>query len=263
MKREKQAARGVSGAVASAPARVGTSGWVYAHWRERFYPRGLPQARWLEHYAERFDTVELNASFYRLPNEAAVAGWARRAPEGFLFACKANRMITHRKRLADCEEWLELFLSRVRLLGPKLGPMLYQLPPGLHRDLERLERFAALLPPEPPAVFEFRHKSWFAEEAREFLAARGLSFCVHDMPGLETPRWATGSTVYARFHGPVRRYAGSYPDAVLAEWAAWLAEQVRDGRRVFAYFNNDAEGHAVRNAQTLRRMLREELGGAG
>ncbi len=236
--------------------RVGTSGWYYDHWRETFYPPDLPKSRWLEYYAEHFNTVEINNTFYHLPKEQTLQHWRQIAPKGFLYAVKASRYITHIKKLSDAAEPLELFFERVRLLKGTLGPVLYQLPPSLHKDLGRLEAFVGLLPRKPRAIFEFRHQSWYEDNTFELLDKLGVGFCVHDMPGNESPRIVTGDIVYVRFHGTSGRYAGDYPESQLRDWAMWLKSQAQNARAIYAYFNNDAHGHAVKNAKQLREELR-------
>lgn len=236
--------------------RIGTSGWYYDHWKEKFYPAGLSKSKWLEYYAERFDTVEINNSFYHLPKEQTLKRWNDIAPDGFLYAVKANRYITHIKRLKDAAEPLDRFLDRVRLLGNKLGPVLYQLPPSLHKDLDLLRGFVKLLPNKPPAVFEFRHESWYSDDTFELLTEANATFCIHDMPGKESPRIVTAGHIYVRLHGTTGRYAGSYPEAALQSWAHWLKQQARDAHRIHAYFNNDIHCHAINNARQLRELLR-------
>src|SRR3954471_1533546 len=167
--------------------RIACSGWNYRHWRERFYPKGLPQSRWFAFYAEQFDTVEINNSFYRLPKAETFDAWRAQAPPGFRYAVKANRFLTQAKKLKDCAEPLERFLTPTRRLGETLGPILYQLPPRFRVNPERLRDFIALLPRDLAHVFEFRDKSWLSEEILALLDEAGVSFCAHDMPGLETP----------------------------------------------------------------------------
>ena len=237
--------------------RIGTSGWYYEHWKERFYPAGSSKSKWLEYYAERFDTVEINNSFYHLPKEQTLKRWNDIAPEGFLYAVKANRYITHIKRLKDAAEPLERFFERIRLLGNKLGPVLYQLPPSLHKDLDLLGGFVKLLPKSPPAVFEFRHESWYSDDVFALLAEANATLCIHDMPGKESPRVVTAGTIYIRFHGTTGRYAGSYPEPALQNWANWLKQQTRDARSIYAYFNNDIHAHAINNAKCLRELVRQ------
>jgi uncharacterized protein YecE (DUF72 family) len=235
--------------------RVGTSGWYYDHWKETFYPPDLPKSRWLEHYAEYFDTVEINNTFYHLPKEKTLQRWHKVAPKGFLYAVKASRYITHIKKLNDASEPLERFFERVKLLKNSLGPVLYQLPPSLHKDIARLEAFIGLLPKKPPAVFEFRHESWYSNDTFDLLNKLGVGFCIHDMPGNESPRVVTSDIVYLRFHGTSGRYAGSYPKSQLHDWAEWIKDHAQNARAIYAYFNNDAHGHAIKNAKTLRMLV--------
>ena len=236
---------------------VGCSGWVYKHWRGLLYPEGLPQKRWFERYAEEFDTVEINASFYRLPLATTFEGWREKAPEGFHYAVKVNRFITHMKKLIDCEEETNRFIELARPLGEKLGPLLYQLPPSLHKNLERLDAFLARLPNDLEHVVEFRHRSWYDEEVLALLDRHGVGFVAHDMRGLVTPRWASGRTAYVRFHGSGGRYSGRYSDEVLLGWTDWCLKQVRSGKSCWCYFNNDMHGHAIEDARTLKSMVRQ------
>ena len=238
--------------------RVGCSGWQYRHWRAAFYPAGLPVAAWFDHYASVFDTVEINNSFYRLPERETFAAWRRRAPADFLFAVKASRFLTHMKKLKDPEEPLDRFFTRVGALGRRLGPVLYQLPPGWKLDRARLEHFLHALPAGVRHVMEFRDPSWYAADVRRLLERHRVAMCLHDMPGSATGRDRVGPFVYVRFHGASGTYSGSYPDARLQGWAGWLQEQRAGGVDVFAYFNNDVGGHAPRNALTLRGLMLEE-----
>lgn len=237
---------------------IGTSGWHYKHWRGDFYPSRLPAARWFEQYAQVFDTVELNASFYRQPKPAAWDLWRGEAPPGFLFAVKASRYITHIKRLAVERDSLDLLFGGARRLGEHLGPILYQLPPTFRRDPEnarRLERFLELLPAGLTHVFEFRDRSWFSGPTFEVLDAHGAGFCAFHMPGLEAPLRVTGGVLYMRFHGAGQQYSGDYGEDALRDWAARLATAARDAPDAFVYFNNDIGGHAPRNALRLRELL--------
>jgi len=235
--------------------RVGCSGWQYKHWRGNFYPADLPLKSWFEHYASVFDTVEINNSFYRLPEASTFAAWSARAPRGFLFAVKASRFLTHMKKLKEPEDPLDRFFRRARSLGRHLGPVLYQLPPGWKLDLGRLEYFLMSLPRDVAQVIEFRDTTWYAPEVYALLERHRVSLCLHDMPGSATGRLRVGPCVYVRFHGASGRYNGSYPDDRLADWAQWLEEQARTGIDVYAYFNNDVGGHAPRNALVLRRHM--------
>jgi uncharacterized protein YecE (DUF72 family) len=237
--------------------RVGTSGWVYQGWRGVFYPEDLPQSRWFAHYAQSFDTTEINYSFYRLPSEAAVGHWRQQAPAGFSYSIKANRFLTHVRRLKDLGESLEKFLSRVSRLDGTLGPILWQLPPKFPPDPVRLEAFAGLLPAGITHAFEFRDRRWFVPSVREVLERSNLSFCIFDMPDFTCPLWVTSETVYLRFHGSQVIYGSLYGVEGLEKWADHIQRWCADGRNVFAYFNNDALGYAVEDARTLKRLLGE------
>jgi uncharacterized protein YecE (DUF72 family) len=234
--------------------RVGCSGWQYKHWRGDFYPADQPASRWLSLYVRTFDTVELNNSFYRLPEGATFRNWRERTPDGFLFAVKASRFLTHLKKLKDPDEPIARFFDRARELGPKLGPVLYQLPPRWPVDIGRLEAFLAALPRGPRHVMEFREPSWYAPDVLARLEASGVALCLHDMSGSASPRVRVGPFVYVRFHGTTR-YGGAYGDDDLESWSAWLHGEHAAGRDVFCYFNNDIGGHAPRNAVTLRRLM--------
>ena len=240
---------------ANVRARVGCSGWQYRHWKGNFYPAELPQARWFEHYATVFDTVEINNSFYRLPEATTFAKWAAAAPRGFEFAVKASRFLTHMKKLKDPEEPIDRFFTRAGSLGRHLGPVLYQLPPGWKLDRARLEHFLQALPDTAGHVIEFRDPTWYTDEVYALLERHRVSLCLHDMPGSATGRIRIGPSIYVRFHGASGRYDGSYPDRRLGDWAEWLDGHLRRGVAVHAYFNNDIGGHAPRNAVVLRRLL--------
>jgi uncharacterized protein YecE (DUF72 family) len=238
-------------------ARVGCSGWEYKHWRGGFYPADLPRTRWFEHYAAAFDTVEINNTFYRLPEERTFAAWAERAPAGFVYAVKASRFLTHMKKLKSPEEPLDRLFTRMRPLAGRLGPVLYQLPPGWPIDLRRLEHFLQALPQGVRHVVEFRNSSWYADEVMGLLERYSVALCVHDMQGSATGRQRVGPFIYVRFHGATAHYGGGYSDDRLAGWAEWLGSQRAAGLDVYAYFNNDIGGHAPRNAGTLRTLMGE------
>lgn len=242
------------------PIRIGCSGWNYRHWRGAFYPEKLPVKRWFDFYAEHFGTVEINNSFYRLPGAETFAKWRDQAPPGFCYAVKANRYLTQAKKLRDCAEPVARMMAPVRHLAPALGPILYQLPPSLGLDLDRLGAFIALLPGDLTHVFEFRHRSWHVDATLALLDRHGIGFVAHDFPNLVSPRAATGPLAYVRFHGASGKYRGRYSDAALLGWADWMMEQARAGRPVWAYFNNDTEAAAIHDAQTLKAMVRQALG---
>jgi len=215
----------------------------------------MPQRLWFQRYSEEFDTVEINNSFYRLPKPETFDKWREQAPPGFCYAVKANRFITQAKKLKDCEEPLERMMAAVRHLGDRLGPMLYQLPPSMKINLDRLESFLKILPRDVTNVFEFREKSWYEPETYALLDRYGASFCAHDMPGSASERIAVGPIVYVRFHGGVGKYWGRYSDEGLLRWTDWIIEQSRQGRSAWCYFNNDIHGHAIYDARTLKSMI--------
>ena len=238
-------------------ARVGCSGWQYKHWRGDFYPAEVPQSQWLEYYAANFDTVEVNNSFYRLPERTTFATWARRAPHRFEFAVKASRFLTHMKKLKDPEEPIARLFTRMTALGSHLGPVLYQLPPGWTVDVARFRRFVESLPDAARHVVEFRDPSWYDHAIRQLMEEHNVALCLHDMPGSATGKDPSGPFTYVRFHGADAKYGGGYSDARLRGWADWLNARRDEGRDVYAYFNNDIGGHAPRDAVTLRRVLEE------
>jgi len=235
--------------------RIGTSGWNYASWRETFYPPGLPARRWLEHYATVFDTVEINATFYRLAKPPAVANWVQQTPPEFVFAAKSSRFLTHMKRLTDMDRGLGRYYDSIEPLAesPKLGPVLWQLPDNFKRDDDRLAFALEHLPPGRHA-FELRHPSWFAEPVYELLRAHGAAFVIHDSKRRDpTPEVLTTDWTYLRFHHGRRGRRGNYSETELREWAAKVRGLTVD---VYAYFNNDWETFAPPNALRLRALVR-------
>ena len=235
--------------------RIGTSGWEYRHWAGRFYPRHVPREQWLEFYAGRFDTVELNNSFYRLPEAATFEAWARRVPDGFTFALKASRYLTHLRRLREPQEPLERLWTRARHLGGNRGPMLYQLPPRWRPNHQRLVEFLRSVPGGEPQAVEVRDRRWYGSRLSASLEDARVGLCLHDMAG-STPRpTRVGPLVYVRFHGSGARYGGRYSSQRLTAWAERMATWAREGWPVWAYFNNDIDGYAVRDADRLRSML--------
>jgi uncharacterized protein YecE (DUF72 family) len=243
-------------AVGVKPVHIGCSGWNYRDWRERFYPKGLPARRWLEHYAEHFDTVEVNNTFYRLPSKTAVAGWVEQTPEHFVIALKASRYLTHMKRLTDMDRGVKRFYERIEPLveSPKLGPLLWQLPGNFRRDDDRLASALDELPPGRHC-FEFRHPSWFVPEVYGLLRDHGAALVIGDDP--ERPfqtHEMTSDWTFVRFHRGSRGRGGNYSDAELDTWKRRIAGW-RQRVEVFAYFNNDWNAYAVRNALKLKAGL--------
>jgi uncharacterized protein YecE (DUF72 family) len=237
--------------------RVGCSGWNYASWKQELY-EGRPPRLWLEHYARHFDTVEVNNTFYRLPNRDAVANWERTTPPDFLFTIKASRYLTHIRRLRDLDDGLRRFYERLEpLLGtPKMGPLLWQLPPTFKRDDERLASALERLPRHERHAVEFRHPSWFADDVYTLLRAHGAALVIGDRPEVKEFQayvFTAGWTI-VRFHYGSRGRRGNYSEAELREWARRLAGWSTDVE-ILAYFNNDWEFFAVRNALRLKKLL--------
>ena len=236
-------------------ARIGTSGWSYDHWDAIFYPEHMPDGERLAFYASRFSTVEIDATFYRLPTEAAVARWAATVPDDFRFAVKGSRLITHYRRLVGVNEALSAFMQRVSLLGEKLAVVLWQLPPTMQCDLGVLGEFLARLPSGAVRhAVEFRHESWLADPTFELLRERGVAVVHVSSDAIRTDLTPTADFVYARFHGTAT-YHGAYERPTLEAWRRFIGEQLAEGRDCYAYFNNDAEGHAPADAARLVGML--------
>lgn len=239
-----------------AKIRIGTSGWSYRHWRGPFYPPDVPQREWLARYARRFRTVEINTSFYRLPREETLAAWKDAVPGDFLFAAKASRFVTHRKKLKDPADTVPPFLDRMEMLAEKMGPILFQLPPGWGFDPGRLESFLAALRAGRRYAFELRDPAWMNERAFDILARHGAAFCIYELGGRLSPKEVTADFVYVRLHGPGGPYRGSYGVGTLAGWAGAFSSWAAGGRDVFCYFDNDEKGYAAENAHRLDEMIR-------
>lgn len=235
---------------------IGTSGWHYDHWKGKFYPYDIPQSEWLLFYSQTFSTVEVNNSFYTLPSEKAFIGWMERSPCEFTFSLKANRFITHVKRLRNVDEAIARFVERAQLLEGKLGCILYQLPANIHRNDSLLEDFLKLLPTELQHVIEFREESWFVDSVVNLLRNYNVGFCIYDGFHIATPMVVTAEFAYIRFHGSGMLYGGCYSDDYLSEWAKRIREL--NVNKVYIYFNNDAQGFAVRNASTMKHLLEVE-----
>ena len=246
--------------------RLGCSGWQYRHWRGTFYPAEMPQNRWFAYYATRFDTVEINNSFYRLPAAETFTKWAEQAPPGFVYAVKASRFLTHMKKLKDPSDPLARFFDHARHLGSHLGPVLYQLPPRWPLNLDRLEVFLRTLDgmrsqlgARSRHVVEFREPSWYDTKVYRLLERYRTALCLHDMEGSSTRKVVVGPFVYVRFHSGESRYGGAYDDRRLEQWSEWLTRRAESGLDVYAYFNNDQDGHAPRDAVRLRTRIVQQL----
>jgi uncharacterized protein YecE (DUF72 family) len=231
------------------PLLIGTSGWHYQHWKSGFYPSGLPPRRWLGYYAERFDTVELNNAFYRLPSREAFEKWSAELPDGFVVSVKASRYLTHIRRLREPKEPVQLLVERAAGLGPKLGPFLLQLPPNLKADPDALDETLRAFPAHARVAVEMRNTTWFSDGCRKILERHGAAMCLADGGPVATPVWRTADWSYIRFHRGRASPESCYGDLALRGWAGKLAAHWEAGETVFAYFNNDAHGCAPRDAR--------------
>ncbi len=247
----------------SGDVRIGTSGWHYRHWLGPFYPDGLPTDAMLAYYAGRYRTVEVNYTFYHLPDVGAVAAWHDAVGKGFTFAVKASRYLTHLKKLKDPEQPIEMLFERLAPLREKLGPILFQLPPRWHRNTERLAGLLSALPPGRRYAFEFRDPTWFAPEVYGLLSAHGAALCLYDRFGERSPLERTADFVYLRMHGPGGGMGRPYDDRELAAWAGAIGDWLSHGVDVYVYFNNDPLGHAPHDAARLAEMLEAVRAAAG
>jgi uncharacterized protein YecE (DUF72 family) len=245
--------------LATPQLRIGCSGWNYKSWRGRFYPADLPASKWLAFYAAVFDTVEVNNTFYRLPDISTFDAWRRQSPPGFLMAIKASRFLTHLKKLKDPEEPIARLFDEAKGLKQVLGPILYQLPGNFPLNLERFDTFLAALPRRRQHVIEFRHTSWYVRDVYELMERRGVALCLHDKAGSEITEPFVGPFVYVRFHGTSGHYTGSYDAKTLSAWADRLVAKWQAGQDVYAYFNNDPDAVATMNARTLQQMCRARV----
>lgn len=240
---------------------VGTSGYNYRHWGDGlFYPHKMSQKEWLEYYARNFRSVELNVTFYRLPQKKTFESWYKKTDREFVFAIKGSRYITHMKKLNDCKEPLTAFFQNAKGLKEKLGIILWQLPSSYHLNRKRIVDFCRLLREDKEAkkhryAFEFRHESWFCPEVYDVLREYDISLCI-----AHSSRWICNETItanyiYLRFHGGGALYGSNYSDDELKEWAFKVKQWLNDGKDIYAYFNNDAQGYAVFNALEFRELL--------
>jgi len=235
---------------------IGTSGWTYDGWRGPFYPRDVAKKNWLASYARQFPTAEINGSFYRTPSLEAVRGWRDQTPREFLFAWKASKFITHWKRLTEsCENSIALMETRLKVLSPKVGAVLFQLPPQFPKNRERLASFLQILPRRHRYAFEFRHKSWYDNDVIDLLREHDVALCFSDHHDAPSPWEITARHVYVRGHGPTGRYKNHYPETTLRRWAREIAKWKRQGRTVFVYFDNDQKSAAPRDAWRLAEIL--------
>jgi uncharacterized protein YecE (DUF72 family) len=238
--------------------RTGTSGWSYAHWKGPFYPSALPSDQMLEYYAQHFRSVEINSSFYRLPEKKTLQHWYDSTPDDFLFTAKASRYITHMKKLKAPLQSVPAFLNRISLLKDKLGPVLFQLPPRWRFNSVRFAGFLDSLDDRFRYAFEFRDHSWLNGEAFELLARHNAAFCIYELEGFSTPELSTADFIYVRLHGPDGAYQGSYTHKTLSARAATFMEWALQGKQVYCYFDNDQLGYAAENAGRLQKILSQK-----
>jgi len=234
---------------------IGTSGWHYEHWQDVFYPPGVSKREWLKFYAQIFHTVEINSTFYHIPKEKTLGNWYSHSPDDFIFSIKANKLITHIKKLKDIDEPLEEFLLRTRGLKGKLGAILFQLPPSLSLDLGRLREFATLIPKDLHAAVEFRDLTWHTDETCRILTEKNIAFCIFELAGKQSPLVTTADFVYIRLHGPAGAYQGDYSDEALQKWAERIIQWENKGKEVYFYFDNDEKGYAPKNATRLIELI--------
>lgn len=238
-----------------AHVRIGTSGWHYQHWRGPYYPPSVPPRAMFDYYARDFETVEINNSFYRLPSSATFETWSKAAPAGFCFAVKGSRYLTHLKRLLDPQPAVDRLMEAAGGLGDKLGPILFQLPPNWHCNIQRLEAFLDTLPSDIRYSIEFRDHTWHNREIFGLLRKHNVAFCLYELAGFVAPYKVTADFVYVRLHGPGNKYQGDYSKPRLQSWARRIRRWMRRGLDVYLYFDNDQAGYAVKNARDLKRIL--------
>jgi uncharacterized protein YecE (DUF72 family) len=234
---------------------IGTSGWHYGHWKGNFYPETLTASAMLSWYSRQFSTVEINNSFYRLPTPAATQNWVEQTPEGFCFAVKGSRFITHNRKLLRPEEPLARMSTITELFGPKLGPILFQLPPSWKVNQQRLAEFLQALPKNRKWVFEFRNPTWYSSSVLQTLRESNVALCISDLAGKLSPIEVTADFVYVRLHGPGKAYQGDYSKASLRTWAKRIEQWRASACAVYFYFDNDQVGFAAKNALELKKLV--------
>lgn len=233
---------------------VGTSGWQYPHWRRVFYPERLPQREWLAYFAERFQTVEVNNTFYSLPEKSVFEHWSQKTPSDFVFALKMSRYLTHMKRLHDPREPVHRFMERANVLGAKRGPILIQLPPNMKADPERLEETLGVFDRSVRLAIEFRNDTWYSAETNGVLERHHAALCLADSPRRKQPLWRTSDWGFVRFHEGTGIHAPGYQRASLKQWVERISEMWGAGSDVYVYFNNDFAGYAIKDAVTFAEL---------
>ncbi len=234
---------------------IGTSGWSYEHWRGPFYPKNIKTGTYFDFYSSRFDTVEINNSFYQLPEKETLEKWKHQAPDDFIFSVKASRYITHMKKLKDPREAVKKFFERIKTLNGKQGPILFQLPPKWKANAGRLDAFLSQLPNGYRYTFEFRDPDWFSRDVYQVLEKHNAALCIYGMGDYDSPRETTADFVYVRLHGPEGNYKGQYSIETLSGWAGAFYSWMLSGKDIFCYFDNDDRGFAATDALKLKDML--------
>lgn len=237
---------------------IGTSGWHYKHWMGTFYPEGMKSSEFMDYYLKFFRTVEVNNSFYRLPSVSTFSQWNASVPDDFMYAVKASRYITHMKKLKEPKEHFTNFIENARALEEKLGPILFQLPPGWKYNEERLIAFLEVLPNHYRYTMEFRNPSWYNDRVYALLEEKNIAFCIYEIDYHMSPIWVTADFVYVRLHGPEGKYAGSYSDSALQWWVNQCLDWRKTGKDVFFYFDNDQLGYAAFNAKRMIELVGEK-----
>ncbi|MDZ7798788.1 MAG: DUF72 domain-containing protein [Patescibacteria group bacterium] len=233
---------------------IGTSGWNYKHWQKAWYPEKIKTNNFLNYYADHFQTVEVNNTFYNLPSKKVIKSWRKKVPKEFIFSVKASRYITHMKKLKNPKESLKRFFSRVNLLNNNLGPILFQLPPNWYKNIERLNNFVNLLPKKKQIAIEFRDQSWWRDDVYNLLKKNNIAFCLYQLAGIKTPRKITADFAYIRLHGPSDKpYQGNYHGNSLRAWASYFKKIKKEKRvkEIYCYFDNDEKGYAPKNAKQM------------
>jgi len=236
---------------------IGTSGWHYKHWKGTFYPGDIKDSEQLSYFIQKFKTVELNNSFYRLPAIETFRNWYQATPHDFIFSVKGSRYISHLKKLILDKQAVDEFLDHVAHLKEKLGPILFQLPPRWEVNVERLSTFVSYLPKNQRFTFEFRNPTWYTEDIYQVLRQHHCAFCIYELAGHQSPEMVTADFIYIRLHGPGNKYQGNYTDKSLKNWAKECKCWQREGKDVYVYFDNDQAGYAAFNAQRLIELLNQ------
>lgn len=237
--------------------KIATSGWMYDDWQNVFYPDDLQKEKQLAYYAKHFNTVEVNNTFYQSPSIKKLKKWKNTVPDDFVFSVKANRYITHMKNLMVDKDTVEKLIKKVAVLKPKLGVILFQLPPQWHVNIDRLKKFINLLPEGYNYAFEFRHKSWYKPEVYSILRENNCAFCIHDHQDAPSPKVITSEFIYLRFHGPKGKYENKYTKNYLKKMSERINVWEKEVDEIYAYFNNDYHGYAIKNAKKMIKLVKE------